>query len=187
MSTENIIHLNHLQFDNTRFWAYFLSINYPCAVLEESDCSMPDFVGQVLPVDTQWIDCFTQYYDGVFEESDGYLEHPTTLLADLSPTEHFKIEFHPGDTIFYINDEEIGCTGPHWELWKIPYQKIKEVLVQNDGAVLFQLLLPMAALEPDDASHLKPILEKQFSELGFAEPVLAQMIDCLVSGLIKTE
>lgn len=185
MSKANIIHPNDLRFDNTRFWAYFLSVNYPCAVSEESGCSMYDFVAQILPVDAEWTDDFTQYYEGVLQESDGYLEHPTTFLADLSPTEHLKIEFHPGDTIFYINDKEIGCTGPHWDLWKIPYPKIKEVLTQNDGEVLFQLLLPMAALKPDDIAHLKPVLGKHFSEFGFTKPLLTQMIDCLVFGLTK--
>ena len=187
MSTTNIIHLNDLQFDNTRFWAYFLSVNYPCAYSEESDSSLCDFVEEVLPVDPEWTDDFTQYYDGVLEESGGYLEDPTTFLADLSSGEHFKIEFHPGDVIFYINDEEIGCTGPHYELWNIPYQKIKEVLTQKDGAVLFQLLLPMVALDEGDIPDLKSVLRGHFSELGFEEPALTQMIECLVLGLIKQD
>lgn len=184
MSGKNIIHLKELGFDNTRFWAYFLSINYPCAFLEESDCSMYDLVQEVLPVDTKWSDEFTGYYDGVLEETDGYLEKPTTLLASLEDSDVLKIEFHPGDTVFYINETEIGCTGPHWEIRKVPWHRIKELLNLEDGVVLFQLLLPMAMLEPDDIADLKPILEKHFSDLGFVQPVLSKVIDCLISGII---
>ena len=174
-------------FDNTLFWGFFLSVNYPCALHKETDCIMADFVGEVMPIDAEWIDCFTQYNKNpdIFDKSDGYLEHPTTLIASLGNLGSLKIEFHPGDTIFFLNNDEIGCTGPHWVLLKIPYQTIKKLLELEYGRVLFELLLPMAVLEPEEVKEVKPILEKHFLEFGFTGQNLLQTIDCLISGIIR--
>ena len=79
MSARRMVSLEEIDFPNARFWAYFLSTSYPNALLEETDQPMYDLVGQVLPVDVRWTDAFTQYYDGVIEERDGYLDAPTTL------------------------------------------------------------------------------------------------------------
>lgn len=145
MEQGNVIFLNQVLFDNTLFWAYFLSVNYPCSLHKETDCTMADFVEKVMPINIEWSDCFTQYDKNpdVFDESDGYLDHPTTLTTSLGSLGNLKIEFHPGDTIFFLNNNEIGCTGPHWVLSKIPYQTIKNVLELEYGEVLFELLLPI--------------------------------------------
>ncbi len=187
MEQGNVIFLNQVLFDNTLFWAYFLSVNYPCSLHKETDCTMADFVEKVMPINIEWSDCFTQYDKNpdVFDESDGYLDHPTTLTTSLGSLGNLKIEFHPGDTIFFLNNNEIGCTGPHWVLSKIPYQTIKNVLELEYGEVLFELLLPMAILESEEVEKIKPILEKHFLELGFAGRNLLQIVDCLISGIIQ--
>ena len=56
-----MVRLEEIDFPNAHFWAYFLSTSYPNALLEETDQPMYDLVGQVLPVDVQWTDAFTQY------------------------------------------------------------------------------------------------------------------------------
>lgn len=185
--SQNNISIRQVGFDNSRFWAYFLSTSYPCAYLEETDCEMYSLVSKVMPVDTAWSDEFTQYYDGVMDENDGYVEEPTTITAPISDSENLKIEFHPGDTIFYINNEEVGCTGPHWKLWAIPYQRVKSLLAVEHGAVLFQLLLPMAVLEEEDIIDLKNILEKHLLEFGFTQPALSQAADCIISGIVRQD
>lgn len=179
----HVIDLKDILFNNIKFWAFFLSVNYPCAVLEEMGYSMYDLVTQVLSVDIKWSEEFTQYYGGVFDEADGYLDNPTTLITPLGKENYLKIEFHPGDTIFYINEVEIGCTGPHWEVGKIPYSQMKEILSLENGPVLFQLLLPMAILMPNEITDIKPVLEAQFLGFGFTQPLLSQIIECLISGI----
>ena len=79
----HVIDLKDILFNNIKFWAFFLSVNYPCAVLEEMGYSMYDLVTKVLPVDIKWSEEFTQYYNGVFDEADGYLDNPTTLITPL--------------------------------------------------------------------------------------------------------
>ncbi|MDE7204788.1 MAG: immunity protein 19 [Lachnospiraceae bacterium] len=58
-----------------------------------------------------------------------------------------KIEFHPGDILYFINDEQIGSTGPHYELQTIPYEKVEQLLSLKKGRQLFLLLLPLAFVE----------------------------------------
>lgn len=183
----HFVDIRELDFDNCLFWSYFLSTSYPCAYLDEQDCQLYELVAEVLPVDPDWSDDFTQYYDGVMEEMDGYVENPTTVAVPISDTEILTIAFHPGDTIYYINKEEIGCTGPHWKLWTIPYQRVKSLLSLENGAVLFHLLLPMAVVEPEEAADLKSILEMQFQTLGFLPKKALRAADCLISGIIRRD
>ena len=185
MSKNNMISLEDISFDNQQFWAYFLSVNYPCAYLEEYESTMYDIIKEALPIDLEWSDKFTQYYDGVIEESDGYIDNPTTLIATLEPLETLKIEFHPGDTIFYINDNEIGCTGPHYKVRAVPYQKVESLLCQDNGELLFQLLLPMAVLETDNISDVKTIIKEQLLRIGIMQPSLSKVIECLITGITK--
>ena len=63
-------------------------------------------------IDHSFIDDLTGYYDGVFDESDGYIDNPNTIKMILSTGNELFIEFHPGDTIYYFGQEELGCTGP---------------------------------------------------------------------------
>ena len=179
------IDIQQVGFDNLLFWSYFLCTSYPCAYLESKDCRLCDLVEDTMPIDPVWSDDFTQYYDGIGEESDGYVDNPTTITSPISSTETLKIEFHPGDTIFYINHDEIGCTGPHWKLWSIPFKKVKSLLSLEHGNVLFWLLLPMAALEQEEIWELKPMLEKQFQTLGFGKDTAAQAADSLIAGIIR--
>ena len=85
--------------------------------MREKDVSVSDFMKEICTEESRrWWDAFTGYYDGILEESDGYLDEPTTLETSLSQERMLKIQFHPGNTLYYINGEKIGSTGPHWEL-----------------------------------------------------------------------
>ena len=183
MSARRMVSLEEIDFPNARFWAYFLSTSYPNALLEKTDQPMYDLVGQVLPVDVQWTDAFTQYYDGVIEERDGYLDAPTTLEAPLDGGDTLKIEFHPGDTLFFLSDTELGSTGPHHRTGTLPYPRLKPLLSLPKGALLFQLLLPMARVTLEEAAELRPLLRAHFTAMGIPPPSHPALTECLISGL----
>lgn len=183
MSARRMVSLEEIDFPNARFWAYFLSTSYPNALLEETDQPMYDLVGQVLPVDVRWTDAFTQYYDGVIEERDGYLDAPTTLEAPLDGGDTLKIEFHPGDTLFFLGDTELGSTGPHHRTGTLPYPRLKPLLSLPKGPLLFQLLLPMARVTLEEAAELRPLLRAHFTAMGIPPPSHPALTECLISGL----
>lgn len=145
------ITIDEIDFLNQDFWSFFFYANFPNGYNEETDMSLGEMVEKIIPINIEWVNSFTQYYDGVFDEFDGYLENPTTLIATLNHGEILKIEFHPGDVIFYINEKEIGCTGPHHITQSYPYKKLEQLLSYSKGDLLFLLLFPLSIV---DANYL---------------------------------
>ena len=84
-----------------------------------------------------------------------------------------RIEFHPGDILYFINGEEIGNTGLHWKLNVLPFDKIKSVLETEKGEILFWLLLPLAKIEEEEVENtchflttkIKEIFEEEMGEM----------------------
>ena len=129
-----------------------------------------------------WWERFTGYYAGVLDESDGYLEEPTTLEVLLAKDRVLKIEFHPGDILYFINDELIGSTGPHWKLQTVPYEEVKRLLALENGSQLFLLLLPLAVIKQEDAGSARQEIREQMRNY-FAEELCENVAGCIVAGL----
>ncbi|RKI70500.1 hypothetical protein D7V91_02550 [bacterium 1xD42-67] len=130
-----------------------------------------------------WWKTFTGWYDGALDESDGYLDDPTFLEAPLAQGKTLKIEFHPGDTLYFVDGEEIGSTGPHWKLGTVPYKELEELLPLEHGRQLFLLLLPLASLEREDASAAQWAIKAQMMHY-FDADLCEDVSRCLVSGLV---
>ncbi|MDE6674222.1 MAG: immunity protein 19, partial [Acetatifactor sp.] len=116
------------------------------------------------------------------DESDGYLDNPTTLEEELLPDKILKIEFHPGDTLYFINDEQIGSTGPHHELQTIPYEKVEQLLSLKKGRQLFLLLLPLAFIEEEEIQSVRGKITEQMRNY-FSEDLCESVSGCIVAGL----
>ena len=101
-----MVSLDDLGFQNRQFWTGYIVTSFPTALDEESDMTLYDLAeeNEIIDIDINWWNEFTRYYDGIFEKSDGYLDEPEMLMCKLTDTQTLKIEFHPGDTVFYIND-----------------------------------------------------------------------------------
>lgn len=179
---EKRIRLDELRFSNQDFWQYYFCVNYPNGYDEELDLAVSDILSQEKPANIDWINEFTQYDEARFLANDGYEEEPTTLETKLRDGECIKIEFHPGDTLFFINDQEIGCTGPHWKLQAIPYGKLESILEQENGEILFFLLLPMALVSAEEAEKVQETLKARLRVL-FPSEISDVLSKCLVSGL----
>ena len=110
--------------DCLNFWINYFGCCYPNGYDESNDISVSELMEELYTEEVgNWWEQFTGYYEGVLEDSDGYLDNPTTLEEELLPDKILKIEFHPGDILYFINDEQIGSTGPHYELQTIPFKK----------------------------------------------------------------
>jgi len=55
------------------------------------------------------------------DETDGYIDNPETVICNLTATQTIKIEFHPGDTVYYVNDKQIACTGGEYNIQIFPF------------------------------------------------------------------
>lgn len=137
----NIITYNKIK-DNSSFWIMFLACNFPKGFDETTNIHIPEIMSENYNADMQWVDDFTGYYDGVMDESDGYIGDPKKLKVELSTGNKLYIEFHPGDTIYFIDDDEIGCTGPHYIVRKINWLDFKKYTCSLSYGEKF-LMLPM--------------------------------------------
>ena len=69
-----MISLHEIDFSNRDFWVGYMATSFPTAWEEETDMSLTELMIENGMCDTGWWDNFTKYYDGVLEESDGYID-----------------------------------------------------------------------------------------------------------------
>lgn len=179
-----MITLKEIRIENTNFWLNYFCLSYPNSYNESTGFSVSDIIEENENVEISWWDTFTGYYNGILEESDGYLENPTTFIASIGTNEILKIEFHPGDIVYYINNKKIGSIGPHWELQGLPYYKIKNLLLHKNGIQLFFLLLPLAMVESKEreavVKEIQGLLQK-FFPIELCE----KLSQCMVVQLVE--
>ena len=185
------ISMNDVRLDNKRFWTCFFLAEWRNAYNEQEDLSVADVIEANCPElsdDYEWWHDFTGYRDDIFETSDGYLEEPTTLFAALDKEHTLTIEFHPGDTVYFINDTEIGCTGPHdAQYHPLPYDAIEKLLEVPHGEELFFLLLPMTKLDfqiPSDIEAARTKIESLLRKI-FATEICGNLADCMMCALTE--
>lgn len=168
--------------DERDFWLIFLMGNFPLSSYCDDDEGLGYLIAENYGYNKQWIHDFTGYYDGIFDECDGYLDDPTTLELELSTGEKLYIEFHPGDTIFFIDNDEIGCTGPHYLIHKIDWSKFMSYTnsLSSDKKML---LLPMLAIGNEERENLSHIIAEGLKEIEIIKESDYELIkNCIINN-----
>lgn len=172
--------------DNLNFWTSYFGCSYPNSYDEEEDTSVSELMYELYTEEIEsWWNKFTGYYDGVMDESDGYLDDPTTLEALLMSDKVLKIEFHPGDIFYFVNEKQIGSTGPHWMLQTVSYEDVKQLLTLENGRQLFLLLLPLAVIKQEEITTARKEIEAQMRNY-FPENLCERVSGCIVTGLTES-
>ena len=175
--------ISFYEIDNLSFWINYFGCSYLNLYDEEEEASVSELMEELCTEAVcEWWEKFTGWYDGVLDESDGYLDDPAFLEAPLTQGRTLKIEFHPGDTLYYVNGEEIGSTGPHWKLGTVPYKELEKLLPLEQGWQLFLLLLPLASLERKEAPAAQQVIKVQMMHC-FGADLCESVSKCIVSGL----
>lgn len=146
------------------FWIYFLMSNFPESLDIESDETICDIISEKYNISSKWIDSFTGYYEGVFEEKDGYIDNPNTIKIQLDELNYWYIEMHPSDTIYFLNNIEIGCTGAEYFIRNIYWDDLKKYIhnLTNKEKIL---LLPMVIINKKQREELFEIIYITLNEL----------------------
>ncbi len=165
------------------FWLYFISTQFPNASDETSDTGLDEFISENYELDYEWIDSFTQYYDGVIDENDGYVDNPNYISLVLN-NHDFKIEFHAGDTLYFLDGIQIGCTGPHFILRTLSFSDFTELTESIGDARLILLVTPMLALEKQNVSYISKIIKSGLAMLNFDKEHIETMSEMIISGLL---
>lgn len=171
-----------IEFDELKnsndFWQFFIRTNFP-TTLNEADETIWDVMDKNgYCFNSKWVNEFTKKYDGVFEINDGYLDNPTAIQIDMNNNTILTIEFHPGDNIYFINECEIGSTGPSYSLKKISWNEYCEYTRNLDYKNSF-LLLPMVYIKDTETTALRAHIVKIFETLKINNQ---EILEVLVSN-----
>ncbi|MDE6426840.1 MAG: immunity protein 19 [Ruminococcus sp.] len=168
--------------NNNSFWIYFLSVNFPNAYDEITDTDISGVMDEY-NYDKKWIDEFTQYSEEIFDESDGYVDNPNTIDLNLNGHD-FRIEFHPGDTIYFLDGQEIGCTGGHFIIGKIDFQFFSELTAGIEDIRIFLLIMPMVSLKNADIPRAKNIVKSALETLDLHMKHIIKITDMIIDSLL---
>jgi len=148
------------------FWIFFFATNFPNALDCKTDRTLTEMIEEKYSVSRDWVNTFTQYDKNMLIINDGYLENPNTFKIQLFSSNVLTIEFHSGDTIYFINDEKLGCTGPHFFIQKISFLHYCE-LVSLDRWENKVLLLPMVRISRNEKEMFKKLIYELLIKLPF--------------------
>ena len=174
--------LNELKFTNIKFWIFQIATQYN-NIHGYGEELAGDIIEEVLGYDNEWANKFTQYYEGVIDDHDGYIDSPTFVKIKVSSTDEYKIEFHPGDTLYYKNGKEFASTGPHFTEPLLPFSEIEPLLNIENGHVIFFLLLPIIKLSVEEQKSVSPIIIKNLMSLGLEKEPAYEITLCMFEQL----
>jgi len=164
---------------NTNFTNWFLMTSFPEGIDTDEDVSLFEIISSS-HIDKDWIDDLTQYYDGVFDEYDGYVECPNAVRLELKGNEYI-IEFHPGDTVYYLNGEQLGSTGPEYFVKKLSLSQFKEFAADLSSKEKI-FLLPMLHAVPEEKSEVFQIIDEIMQ--NFELPIGLELLrKCIWEGI----
>lgn len=168
--------------NNNSFWIYFLSVNFPNAYDEITDTDISELLDEY-DYDNKWIDEFTQYSEEIFDENDGYIDNPNTIDLNLNGHD-FSIEFHSGDTVYFLDGQEIGCTGGHFILKKIDFQLFSELTYGIKDKRLFLLVMPMVSLKNADIPCASNIVKSALEILDLHKEHIIKITNMIIDSLL---
>jgi Immunity protein 19 len=176
---------------NPNFWFSYLVSSFG----QIGEPFETEFVGKVFDVSGEntinWWNSFTGYYEGIFDETDGEVENPSSISIDLQNEIHLVIEFHAGDTYYFLENRSsvesatLGDIGPHWILPMLRWTEVVNLSkainldqrLENGDNLLILLLLPCVWItKNDDVSEIHKIVSDSWSKTGLVDFESAEML-----------
>lgn len=169
---------------NSNFIPWFLMTNFPEGIDNSKEISLVELIQEECILDKDWMDNLTGYYDGVLDENDGYIDIPKAVEIELSNGQEFCVEFHPGDTIYYMNNNRIGCTGPDYIIRKISLAQFFEYTSNmNDSKKIF--LLPMVKIVFEEKDELANIIKLVLSTVDLQGCMIEDVCTCILENCLE--
>lgn len=169
---------------NSHFVRWFLMTNFPEGLDSAEGSSLYELIEEKCTLDTVFIDDLTGYYEGVFEENDGYVDAPKMVVLSLATGDEFSVAFHPGDTIYSMNGIEIGCTGPHYEIRKLSLTEFLAYTAHmQDREKLF--LLPMVKISAGEQEDMTKIIQTILCSFHLQEYSVEKVCACIIENCLE--
>lgn len=169
---------------NTDFWLYFISTAFPNALDEEEDISLSDFMYENYDLDAgdDWVNDFVQFSPEAMD-NDGYIDDPNTLELSAGGNS-FRIEFHPGATLFIFNDKEIGEASGEYKIRTLSREDFRAMISGCTDPRIPLLLLPVLALEEADIPETEKVITAGLSLLELKKEHINKISGMIISGLL---
>lgn len=165
----NYINYESIQ-NEPNFWLWFLAMHFLDSwnAQTQTDQTLFELLWDNYEINEEWCNQFTGYYEGIFEKNDGYSDNPTSLQLELSNGVLFVMEFHPGESVFYLGEEEVSCIGPHTNIHKIAWKDFAEYTSLLDSRQKI-LLLPILAITSKEQNELEQLVVNGLNSLRSLE------------------
>ena len=187
-SFEDFIKLKIITSDDVKnddnFWIFFLFCGFSQGYDEKTDTPISEFLNENYEeyFDMEWSDKFTGYYDGIIDDSDGYVDMPKRLKIDLSTGNKFYIDFHPCDVFYYIDNgyigSRIGSSGADFKLGILSWEDFQKYTADLSDIEKF-LIMPMLNAENADTDYFQTLIKSVLRRTPVHEDdieVLCEMI-----------
>lgn len=172
-------------FENSDFCAWFLMMNFPEGIDHESDCALSEMISENRTFNPECFDLLTGYDEDTFDANDGYTDSPGTVMLALSGGEEFFVEFHPGDTVYYLGDKRIGCTGPDYVIRKIPFERFCEYTKDMDERQKL-LMLPMVGVRESEKDGFVQMLRSVLSVFNLGACDVQTVCACIYENCCES-
>jgi hypothetical protein len=167
-----------------RFWAGFL--NWTWEGDDERDV-IERTLGAGDDAVIPWWNELSGWHQGIFDESDGDLEHPKTIRLPFHAGRQLDIEIHAGSIYYRLRSEngveDLGVLGPHESMPGLPWHEVRTLASAAErgadtqrGPISFSaallLMAPLARHLPEDArlDEVEGDLARAFNALEALQP-----------------
>lgn len=178
-----IVDINLIE-NNKDLFIWFLMNGFPEGLDEETDMSLVEILEDEFDIDKEAINEFTGYYDGVFDDNDGYVDTPKSIRIELSEGVNLYIDFHPGAVEYYMENNKLGELGPEYDIKKISYEKFVE-LTASCSKIEKVLLLPMVYIPEDNKEAVISLLSQVLDGYGLGEAICNRITSCILSNCLQ--
>lgn len=169
---------------NSDFVLWFLMTNFPEGMNIQEDYSLMELINEKCEVDINMINILTGYHEGVFDENDGYIESPKAVEIKLYNGDVFCVEFHPGDTLYYINNIQIGCTGPSYSIKNISFSEFN-TYTKNMKKLEKLFLLPMVKVSALERNSFEEMIKTLLSDFNLRGCNIEDISACIVENCFE--
>ena len=165
---------------DAQFWSAFLNLAFMPQASELDGALIAEATGLDDAKGLAWWNELSGYYEGVFQESDGYVERPRTLRVRFEAGRQLEIQFHPGAIIYEMRGrdgvaESLAELSGNWVLPGLTWSEAELLAsaAQRHGGVphaaAILLLLPLGyPYEQADLTKIEEMVGTSIAELGFA-------------------
>lgn len=170
--------------NNDSFLLWYLMVSFPIGLNEEED-DISEIMSEKYydKIDQNFINELTGYYDGIFDKTDGYVDNPKAVKIDFNNNE-LTVEFHAGDTIYFLNDKEIGFTGCEYFIQKIPFVDFKKYIKGKESLeILF--ILPMVQIVEGEIEQFRKIVIDVIGNIKTLDNDFENICYCVISNCLK--